>query len=181
MKKIKDLIQRLIIFAHVGKFIVITPHRLEMLQKAIQYVKNEKVPGSYFEFGVARGLTFAGAYLLVKKYNAPISKFYAFDSFEGFPELGEIDKKFERFKTGDEKWPTEDFDKTLHKASVDRNHIEVVRGWFKDSLNPELSNRLLNNKIKASVIWIDCDLYESTKDVLNFITPLLQKIGRAHV
>jgi len=91
-------------FISTGKLIPVTYHRFEMLSKAMQYARNERVPGDYFEFGVARGLTFAGAYLLAKKFALDISKFHAFDSFEGFPELHEIDSEFVRFNTGEEKW-----------------------------------------------------------------------------
>lgn len=174
IQKLKNIVQRCIIFAKVGKFIVITPHRLEMLQKAIQYVTNEKVPGAYFEFGVARGLTFSGAYLLSKKYNAPITHFHAFDSFEGFPELGAVDSEFVRFETGDEKWSTTEFETTLRKAGVQKNAVSIHPGWFKDSLTEKLSSQFIETNTKASLIWIDCDLYTSTKEVLDFITPLLQ-------
>jgi hypothetical protein len=174
MRKVKDLIQRFVVFAKVGRFITITPHRLEMLQKAFQYVTNEKVPGEYFEFGVARGLTFSGAYHIARKYHAPTNEFYGFDSFEGFPELHEIDKKFIRFKTGDENWTQDTFSRTLQDAGVPKEVVRVVPGWFKDSLTPTLQNSLREGRVKASIVWVDCDLYESTLQVLNFITPLLQ-------
>lgn len=182
MSKIKNKIKRVITkwisrgkaYLKTGKFIVVTPHRLQMLEIAMQYVKNEKVQGEYFEFGVARGLTFAGAYLLSRKYETQIRKFYAFDSFCGFPELGEIDREFERFKTGEESWSIVEFDETLKKADVDREQVEIVKGWFRDTLNSNLSTQLSDLNAKASIVWIDCDLYESSKQALNFIAPFLQ-------
>jgi|AntRauTorckE6833_2_1112554.scaffolds.fasta_scaffold04268_3 hypothetical protein len=171
---IKKILKNIWIFVKLGRFQKITLHRLNMLQLAFQYVKNEKVPGEYFEFGVARGLTFAGAYQVSKKYNAPVSKFHAFDSFQGFPELGEVDSEFERFKTGEESWNLKEFNKTLKKASVPREKVEIYPGWFKDTLTVELQKNLRGENKKAAIIWVDCDLYKSAKEVMNFIRPVLQ-------
>jgi len=48
------------------------------------------------------------------------------------------------------------------------NDVVIVPGWYKDTLNDETKKKL--NIKKASIIYIDCDLYESTVPVLNFIT-----------
>jgi len=69
---------------------------------------------------------------------------------------------------------TSQFDKTLKRAGVDRSKIDVVRGWFKDSLTNSLSKEYASKKTKASVVWVDCDLYESSTQALNFIRPFLQ-------
>ncbi len=173
MKKIKNFIHYCIVYVKTGKFMVVTPHRLEMLQKAMQYVKNEKVSGEYFEFGVARGLTFSAAYHLSKKYKTAIQTYYAFDSFEGFPELGSVDSEFERFKAGEESWSEKSFTDTLKKNKVPLSKIQMHTGWFVDTLSTEFQNQLVDEKIKGSVIWIDCDLYESASSALQFIEPLL--------
>ena len=90
---------------------------------------------------------------------------YGFDSFEGFPDDGR--------KPGD--WDYVGFNlkgvvpNMIHGMPFARN-IELTKGWFKDTLPSFLE---LEQK-KISFISIDCDLYSSTKDVLecikNYIT-----------
>lgn len=169
----KETLRRFRIFLKLGTFHNITLHRLFMLEQAVQYSKNEMVSGEYFEFGVARGLTFAGAYHVVNKYNLGIHKFFAFDSFEGFPVLGSVDKEFQRFSEGGEKWELKTFEKTLKKNKINMKKVVIIRGWFKNTLTKQLRKKLLNQKTKAAIVWIDCDLYESTKDALNFLKDFL--------
>ena len=52
------------------------------------------------------------------------------------------------------------------------SNVSLVKGWFKNTL-PLFLNK---NKNKISFIHIDCDTYESTKDVFDCINKnLLQK------
>lgn len=148
--------------------------RLEMLDYAMQYVKGEQVKGEYFEFGVARGLSFISAYHLGRKYQVPIKTFYGFDSFEGFPEIKGVDKKFERFTQGQESWEYKVFTDNLVKAKVNIDRLHVRKGWFKDTLTKSFKEYLKQSNEKASVIFIDCDLYQSTREVLTFIPDLIQ-------
>lgn len=170
----KKILKNILVFIKLGRLQNITLHRLNMLQQSFQYVRNEKVPGEYFEFGVARGLTFAGAHQVRNKYGSPVSKFYAFDSFQGFPELSNIDSEFKRFKEGEEKWDMNEFTETLEKHGVPENEVNIFPGWFEDTLTQQLQEKLEEDNVKASVIWVDCDLYESTKKVMDFIRPILQ-------
>ena len=49
--------------------------------------------------------------------------------------------------------------------------VKIIEGFYKNTLNKELQKRL---KIKkAGVIYIDCDLYQSTVEVLDFIIPYI--------
>lgn len=159
-------------YKKLGVFHIATMSRIRMLEMALSYVRDEKVKGDYFEFGVARGLTFIAAYHLNRKLKADISKFYDFDSFEGFPEPEGIDKEFERFKKGEEAWSLKEFKKNLRSKNVSLEKVAIYKGWFKDTLSKDLQEAL-NNKTKISIAWIDCDMYTSTKQVLNFIPSLL--------
>jgi O-methyltransferase len=55
---------------------------------------------------------------------------------------------------------------------VDLAKVEIVAGWYDDVLNDEAKERLPLRA--ASVIWVDCDLYESTVPVLAFVTDYVQ-------
>lgn len=56
---------------------------------------------------------------------------------------------------------------------IDRNRLCVVKGYYNDPLTPELQRSLLGKSI--AVAMIDCELYESTVPVLEFIRPFLQQ------
>lgn len=80
---------------------------------------------------------------------------YGFDSFEGLQEnwYGGYHGKG---------W----FDQKGEIPKVNKN-VKIIKGWFKDTLPLFFKD----NKQKISFIHIDCDTYESTKDILNNINP----------
>ena len=61
------------------------------------------------------------------------------------------------------------FAENLKKKGVDLGRVTTVKGWFNASLTDENAKKFHINKVAAA--WIDCDLYESTVPVLDFLTP----------
>ncbi len=51
-----------------------------------------------------------------------------------------------------------------HGIPPDR--LRTIKGWFAESLTPELARELLPTR--AAVLYVDCDLYASTVPVLRF-------------
>ena len=98
--------------------------------------------------------------------------YVAFDSFEGLPDIPNIDKQ-EIWQKGKLKTSEEDFIKLMSRHGVPRNKLMTIKGFYDQSLNDSLQARLLPHK--AAVIYIDCDLYSSTVPVLKFIKYFLQK------
>lgn len=123
------------------------------------------------EFGVYKGSTFIDAIKTAKNKKLYQMNFYAFDSFQGLPEPQGIDAHSNQFYRGQVAFGIEDFKKKLEHSGIDVSKVHLVPGWFKDILNQEAKKRL---PLKAAaVVWIDCDLYESTVPVLNWITDYL--------
>ena len=93
-------------------------------------------------------------------------RFFGFDSFQGLPESeGKV------FHKGQFAFSQESLKKYLEKVGVN-NDVVLIKGYYSQSLNSKL---FIDYQLKkASIIHIDCDLYISTKDVLDFIEPLLQ-------
>ena len=60
----------------------------------------------------------------------------------------------------------------LLRPACRRERLRTVRGFYDRSLTPELAARLRPKK--AAVVYIDCDLYESTVPVLAFVREFLQ-------
>ena len=106
----------------------------------------------WLEFGVASGRTV--------NY---ISRFteetvYGFDSFLGLPE---------KWRDGFEKGEF-----NLHGILPEVNtNVTLIKGLFQDTLPAFLTEQSKN----ISFIHIDCDLYSSTKYILNTVKPYLQE------
>lgn len=137
--------------------------RLHFFQSAQIYLQVNRIDGLYLEFG-SHGLnTFRMALNILGSYNKPnkISKFIAFDSFEGMPEPEGIDvqkiwRKSMNYTTLDS------FHKTM---KLDLHRVEAVKGFY----NITLPSYNFDNKQKIALAYIDCDYYSSTKDVLGFL------------
>src|SRR5262249_28630767 len=103
------------------------------------------------EFGVWRGTTINFIGSLTSQ------KIYGFDSFEGLPERWRTGVEKGRFRLG-----------RLPKVA---SHAELIKGWFNESLPPLLAG--LTGR--AAFLHVDCDLYSSTKTILELfrdrITP----------
>lgn len=127
------------------------------------------VGGDYLEFGVFKGETLVKAFHAAQAENLKSMKFYAFDSFKGLPEIEGVDADgFCYFSKGDYACSIDEFKKYILKQGVDLDKIEIIPGWYNEILNEETKKKLPIRK--ASLVWIDCDLYESAVFVLDFIT-----------
>jgi hypothetical protein len=104
--------------------------------------------GLCLEFGVWKGdsLNYFSKFL-------PNKKWYGFDSFLGLQE----DWKGGFFAKGY-------FNLNGKIPNFDKN-VSIVKGWFKETL----PNFFKKNKNLISFIHVDCDTYESTKDIFNSI------------
>lgn len=140
-----------------------------MLAQAFEFAKINQIAGDYFEFGLWRGKTFLYAHKLKRRYQLPNVVLRGFDSFAGLPE-------HERSKDG--VWTAgqfacsePEFRKILERAGVQDKEYSLVKGFYEQSLNAALDAEL--GRAKAAVVYIDCDLYESTVVVLDFVAKYL--------
>jgi O-methyltransferase len=135
-----------------------------MLNDAFGYVANEGIEGDYAEFGVLEGRTFAEAGNAADRYGLRQMNFHAYDSFAGLPEIEGVDAGGP-FRTGQFSSPREVFDSATKRIPAARR--TVTEGFYDQTLPSAERHRL-------AIVWIDCDLYESTVPVLEFITDQLQ-------
>src|SRR3989344_5501184 len=146
-----------------------------MTERCFQFAAAHRLDGDYLEFGTFWGASFVRAYHFAQLFGLHRMRFYAFDSFRGLPATpaGSVDDVPERlFKSGDFACSVADFKKNLIRLRVDMAKVEIIPGWYHETLTPVLRRQLPIRK--AAVVWIDCDLYESTVSVLDFIMPYLQ-------
>jgi O-methyltransferase len=131
---------------------------------------NQPLNGYYFEFGCHKARTMRLAW---DTFHSLYDWTYvAFDSFEGLPEMDPSDS-MPIWKKGDLKTSEEDFVKIVAKHGMPRKRLKIVKGFYNDSLTPQLRDLLLPEK--AAVVYIDCDLYSSTTSALNFAKDFLQR------
>jgi hypothetical protein len=88
--------------------------------------------------------------------------YVAFDSFEGMPEITEIDYNA-MWKKGSSATSEAELIAILESGGMPRDRLITVPGFYDQSLTSETAERLLPQK--AAVIYIDCDLYISTVPV----------------
>ena len=144
-----------------------------MVDLAVRFVKNNRIEGSYLEFGVWRGSTFAQFYHTLRRHGVR-ARMYAFDSFAGLPEPRGLDAPpgHEPFRAGQFSCSEREFIAALRGRRVPEDTYAIVPGFYDRTLRPELAGQL--GLGRAALIWIDSVLYESAKPVLNFVAPLLQ-------
>lgn len=185
IKKIKRMIKK------TAKIFLPKSH-IEIIAR---FIFAEAIEGDYLEFGVFRGASFINAYYALEaakrdwnskkrdslayslKHDVSIIKrkdnikYFAFDSFCGLPEIKGIDKEHARFSKGRFDCAEKEFLTILKSNGVDLGKVDTIPGWYNSTLNEETKKKYGINR--AAVVMIDCDLYESAKDVLRFITDLL--------
>jgi O-methyltransferase len=138
----------------------------DMINTAIGYCSNNKMKGNFAEFGVFKGKTTIEAWKAAYRHGLSDMNFWLFDSFEGLPEVKGIDAGGQ-FVTNEFSNSRTDYENRLKENGLDFNRLEIVEGFFDESLPKTKTNELF------SVVFIDCDLYESTVPVLNWLTDKL--------
>lgn len=137
--------------------------QLHFFKSAQFYLQVNRIDGVYLEFGSHELNTFRMALNTIGAYGKPnkITKFIAFDSFEGMPEPLGIDRQ-NIWRKSMNCTSIEKFKKVLKR---DSHRIEAVKGFFDVSL-PSYN---FPRDAKIALAYIDCDYYSSTVSVLNFL------------
>lgn len=148
--------------------------KYRFFQLAYDYLYGNEVHGDYFEFGCHKARTFRMSLSEARKKEFDWMKFYAFDSFEGLPEAAEIDR-FPGWEKGMLKTSEDMFAALIKEHGVYADKVTTVKGFFNESLTPVLQQDMLAKNSKLALAYIDCDFYESTVPVLEFILPFLQE------
>lgn len=174
------------------------PHNLEIDEKFHQFnignIANvvywnaffdliSNVEGDIVECGVGRGRSLI--ILSALNYFTRDSKLgerqvFAYDSFEGFPEPTEEDEsgrnpqkgEWSESPSGKYKYSPEFLSQILTEAGLSPNDrpITITKGYFNDSL-PSHPQRPI------AILHVDGDLYQSYKDTLENLYPLVSKGG----
>lgn len=134
-----------------GRRVPNLPDRFALFDEAARRVRGPRP--LYLEFGVYRGRTLRD---WASRLSSPQARLVGFDSFAGLPEDWSPDAQEGTFSVGG---PPEIADP----------RVSYVVGWFDETLpgwSPPDHDQLVVN--------VDCDLYSSTRVVLDWLTPHLR-------
>jgi predicted O-methyltransferase YrrM len=117
-------------------------------------IQNIKLAGPWLEFGVWKGTTAR----LLMNHLPEGGRLFLFDSFQGLPE----DWK-PGFPKGEFALPESE------RPRFDDCSVELVEGFFEDTLPSWVRSHVE----PLALLFIDCDLYSSTKTILSCLHPLI--------
>ncbi len=195
MKNILRPLRRL-----VGRFVAEESFEKELkpVDLAARYICSEDIPGDYLEFGVFKGSSFIEAYHKIEHSTKEWSninrayqaysdhrkaedffgrvarrsiRYFAFDSFDGLPEPKGADKGHPLFCKGRYDCSERNFRRNLKNNGVNIKKVIIVPGFYDKTLTEGVKK--LNGINAASIVMVDCDLYESAKMALDFVTSLV--------
>jgi hypothetical protein len=152
----------------------------EALEMGVEYVYASAVPGHLAEFGTMSGATattIAQAMsdgdrrygLSERMHGIDQRSLYLFDSFQGFPQTNNaIDAASPHVATkvwgpGVARGLTAEELHDACSAILSPDRVKVTAGWYNETL-PGFSSDL-----RFALVSIDCDLYESTASVLEYL------------
>ena len=170
---LQDFVSSLI--ARVNPAIVHNIEKYIAIKKVHYLSAIEDIEGDYIEFGVFTGSSFCHSIRCVKNLaniNSKIlsTKFYGFDSFEGFGELIEEDNhpfyKDTNFEAS--------YDKVNNRVKRVAKGIDyrLIEGFFSETLKQGAKSYDIE---KTRIIFIDSDTYSSAIDALLFALPTVQE------
>jgi O-methyltransferase len=148
--------------------------RLTSLQRCVETVLEDDVPGDLVECGVWRG----GASILMRAilaaYGDEKRTVWLADSFEGVPAPDaakyKADKGDRLYRYAALAVPEEEVRSNFKRYGLLDDQVRFLPGWFKDTLNDAPIDRI-------SVLRLDGDLYESTIQALDALYPRLSPGG----
>lgn len=151
-------------------------------QRIVEYAVNSRIEGDVFEFGTFNGYTARTLAELMYAYKHQ-GKLRLYDSWEGFPAMEGGDAncpevvQHKTWNQGDCRPIFPDADIVIGKILnlILPQRVHCVKGFYDKTftgkchntpIGVEIDGNIIFPSMKASIVHIDCDLYESTKYVL---------------
>ena len=158
--------------------------RLSMMEELVIDTLKNNIEGDIAEAGVWKGgitIHYAG---IVKHYKSN-KKVINIDSFCGCPSIDKEKKqtlnlgnsnnadirKFDKSWEGKLSCSLEEVKENFKKFNLLNDNIVFIEGFFCNTLP------YIDQDLKLSILRIDCDLYQSTYEVLEYLYPKLSKGG----
>lgn len=135
--------------------------RLDSLQKMIETVLQEEIPGDFLEAGVWRGGASIFMRVMLDLWSDTDRRVYVADSFQGLPQPELKQDESLNFHLD----PTLSVGLDIVRENFSRfgvldARVKFLRGWFEDTLTGPEPRQL-------AILRADGDLYKSTIDILD--------------
>lgn len=144
--------------------------RLTNVRESVETIVREDIPGDLIETGVWRG----GATIVMRAVLAARGDtnriVHVADSFEGLPPADETDDAARLHRDSTLAVSQEEVAEAFRRFGLLDDQVRFVKGWFSDSL-PGLRGT------PWSLIRLDGDMYDSTRDALVSLYPDLSPGG----
>lgn len=166
----------------VRPFTMTSVERIYALRKAVEYILAQKIPGDIVECGVWKG----GSMMAVARtllQNKAVRTLHLFDTFEGMPDPGDIDKDFRgqsaavqlqmEDKQTSQVWaysPIDEVRRNLLSTGYDKSQIVFTKGKVEDTIPAQAPQQI-------ALLRLDTDWYESTYHELVHLYPRLSVGG----
>jgi O-methyltransferase len=146
------------------------------MMRSVDFLKRSEVRGAYYEFGVSTGSTAIGAMNAARNLAAPppaggLDRFLLFDSFKGLPRTENPGDQLPGYSAI---WEgrfavSED---AVREAIISAGHsmqaVTTIPGFYEESLRRS-ETIALTAAYPAALVHVDCDLYSSARDCLDFM------------
>lgn len=149
------------VYASVSAYSLVDQLRMWELWTMAQQWRS--VPGHFLEVGAWRGGTSA---LLGSALRGSGKTIYVADTFEGVVKASAKDTNYRGGEHSDTS--QEVVEQLLADANI--THYKILRGIFPEETGSALSGPL-------ALVHIDVDVYQSAKDIMDFVTPLMSPEG----
>jgi len=146
--------------------------RGELMRKAFRLISFNEISGDYLEFGCCGAGTFRQAFSESRKHKLN-RQLWAFDSFEGLPPQAVPADEHPKWLPGQMKTSLDDFHEICRRHGMSRLDYQVVPGYYDQTIGDQ--NKDADNLPRdIAFAYIDCDLFSSTKTVLEFLSSRLK-------
>lgn len=149
----------------IPSFLIHNTSKYIAIKKILTNLWIDQIKGDYIEFGIFTASSFKHTIKTENRINKKNNTvFYGLDSFEGFPDNSHPFFQDKNFKS--------DYKKVKKLEKKYKPNVYILKGYFSDLLNNE--KQLLEIE-KLKFVYIDCDLYISAIEPIDFIIPKLSK------
>jgi hypothetical protein len=135
--------------------------------KALDY---NGIDGDYVEFGSHGGMTFSLAFEQIRRRKIQ-RHMWAFDSFAGLPAGSSPADDHPKWKKGHLVTDVDAFHRICRSRGIPPDAYTTVVGFYEETLTAMADDAPPTN---IALAYVDCDMYTSTKTVLEFLAPRLK-------
>jgi O-methyltransferase len=144
--------------------------REKFFYNAFHTLAFNQISGDYTEFGCNGGMTFALAYQESRRHGHQ-AHLWAYDSFKGLPPEQGTQDRHPVWNEGSMATSLDRFCALCAATGVPRDAYTTVPGFYAETLE---ARPVTDAPTDICLAYIDCDLFSSTRSVLQFLLPRLK-------